>query len=64
MPRATDDPPMVYSRIKAHPISQATLDIVCQEEEQNAKVREEPTFLLMMDTSVHVPPPSKAERGK
>jgi len=55
---------MVYSRIKAHPISQATLDIVCQEEEQNAKVREEPTFLLMMDPSVHAPPPSKAERGK
>jgi hypothetical protein len=28
MPRATDDPPIVYSRIKAHPTSQATLAII------------------------------------
>lgn len=37
MPRATDDPPIVYSRIKAQPISQATLPIICQQEIQKKR---------------------------
>lgn len=42
IPRATDDPPIVYSRIKAHPISQATLATIFEDEEQR-KVEQETT---------------------